>query len=252
MVVNPEIQIGLSNVSLSFAPQARKPLGLKKRREATASHATGQGSLRSPILQNISFDVRQGDRIGLIGANGAGKSTLLRVIAGIYEPDLGEIYRNARIAAVLDLGYSMNSEANGETSAVTRCLYEGMHWSDIGPIVEEIHEFSGLGEKFYQPVRTFSSGMQSRLGIALSTQFTGDVLVLDEGIGAADLAFLQKARARIEKFLSATGTLVLASHDESLLKSQCTVGIWLTDGKITQQGPIDEVLASYHAAYKVE
>jgi ABC-type polysaccharide/polyol phosphate transport system ATPase subunit len=252
MAVERAVKISLRDVTLSFTQSKRRllPAWSKLGRKTTQGHVEVAPAL--PALDRISLEIREGDRIGLLGANGSGKSTLLRVLAGIYAPDSGEVIRHASTAAVLDLGYSMNSEASGETSAITRCLYEGLAWDEVMPVVEQIHEFTGLGDKFYQPVRTYSSGMQSRLAIGLSTQFTGDVLLLDEGIGAADLAFLRKARERIDSFLSSTGTLVLATHDESLLRSQCSVGIWLRDGRVAEFGPIDDVVNSYHVAYAPE
>lgn len=247
MAVDDQIVMRLEEVTFSFGSSNRRllPKVFKKgHRDSQVQRAAVR-----PALSKISLEIRHGDRIGLVGSNGSGKSTLLRLLAGIYEPDGGRITRNGRIAAVLDVGYSMNSEATGEDSAYTRCLYEGLTWAEAKPVVKEIHEFTGLGEKFFAPVRTYSSGMQSRLSIGLSTQFTGDVLLLDEGIGAADLAFLRKAQSRIESFLAASGTLVLASHDENLLRGECSHALWLRDGDVAGFGPIDEVLTAYHQAY---
>lgn len=247
MAIGDQVVMHLEEVTFSFDNSNRRLLPRSLRRGHRKEQA--QHPAARPALRNISLEIRDGDRIGLVGSNGSGKSTLLRLLAGIYEPDAGSITRNGRIAAVLDVGYSMNSEATGEDSAFTRCLYEGLTWAEAKPVVEEIHEFTGLGEKFYAPVRTYSSGMQSRLSIGLSTQFTGDVLLLDEGIGAADLAFLRKAQSRIESFLAASGTLVLASHDENLLRGECTDALWLRDGDVAGFGPIDEILEAYHQAY---
>lgn len=248
MAVKAPVRISLSDVSFDFGNPNRRilPRWLKPGSKVATGHAPQS---HKPALSNLTLDIREGDRVGLIGANGSGKSTLLRLLAGIYEPDTGTILRPSRIAAVLDVGYSMNSDASGEASAFTRCLYEGLSWAEARAVVQEIHNFTGLGDKFFAPVRTYSSGMQSRLSVGLSTQFTGDVLLLDEGIGAADLAFLRRAQARIESFLSASGTLVLATHDEHLLKSECTSALWLKDGEAVRFGPIDEVLADYHEAY---
>lgn len=242
------LQIQLRDVTFGFGSPSRRLLPAWRRKQSQRRDVPA-GLAPRPALDRVSLEIREGDRIGLIGSNGSGKSTLLRILAGIYFPDSGEIHRHVRTAAVLDVGYSMNSDSSGEVSAITRCLYEGMTWDAARSVVDEIHEFTGLGDKFFQPVRTYSSGMQSRLSVALSTQFTGDVLLLDEGIGAADLAFLRKARVRIEKFLSATGTLVLATHDESLLRSECTSALWLHEGQTMGFGPIDELLKAYHDAF---
>ena len=248
MALTPSVKISLENVSFDFGNPNRRLLPKRLRRSTGADDTPAQYPPKG-ALNNLTLQIRGGDRIGLIGSNGSGKSTLLRVLAGIYEPDSGRITRDAKIAAVLDVGYSMDSEASGEVSAFTRCLYEGLTWEEARPVVKEIHEFTGLGDKFFAPVRTYSSGMQSRLSVGLSTQFTGDVLLLDEGIGAADLAFLRKAQSRIESFLAASGTLVLATHDENLLKSECSSALWLKDGEMVQFGPIDEVVTAYHEAY---
>jgi ABC-type polysaccharide/polyol phosphate transport system ATPase subunit len=196
-------------------------------------------------LDNVSFSLKEGDRIALIGHNGSGKSTLLRVLAGIYHPSAGQVTVDGTIGAIFDQGYGLDMEATGRENIYLRALALGMSTKDIESRVDEIIEFAELGDFIELPMRTYSAGMSARLAFGVTTTLSADVLLIDEGIGAGDAAFLQKANKRISEMVAKAGILVLGSHSEALLRATCNRAILMHHGKMIMQGSVDEVLARY-------
>lgn len=193
-------------------------------------------------LNGISLKLEQGARIGLIGHNGAGKTTLLRVMAGIYPPNSGTIQSSGRITSLLDIGLGINPNASGRENIYLRALYMGRSHKETDDIIDDIAEFAELGPFLSMPVRTYSAGMQTRLLFAVATAFRTDILLLDEGIGAGDAAFAERAQIRLQSFVDQAGILVFASHDNGLMRSFCRDVIKMEAGKIVQMGPIDEIM----------
>jgi ABC-2 type transport system ATP-binding protein/lipopolysaccharide transport system ATP-binding protein len=207
-----------------------------------ASHVVVRG------LQDVTAQVVHGDRVALIGRNGAGKTTLLRVMAGIYEPIAGTAMIEGRIAPLFDFGLGMDPEGTGYDNIILRGLYLGLSRAGIRSKVDEIAEFTELGPFLNLPLRTYSAGMQTRLSFAVSTCIEPEILLLDEGIGAGDAAFLEKARRRLEAVVARAGILVFASHSEGLVRQLCTRAILLDQGSVVMAGPIDAVLERYKSA----
>ncbi|RFB78684.1 ABC transporter ATP-binding protein [Methylovirgula sp. 4M-Z18] len=197
-------------------------------------------------LDNVSFELNEGDRVALIGHNGSGKSTLLRVLAGIYHPSQGQVKVEGKIGAIFDQGYGLDTEATGRENIYLRGLALGMRSREIEARVDEIIEFAELGDFIELPMRTYSAGMSARLAFGVTTTISADVLLIDEGIGAGDTAFLEKANQRISQMVERAGILVLGSHSETLLKHTCNRGILMHHGKMIMNGPLDEVLDCYH------
>lgn len=193
-------------------------------------------------LNGITLHIETGARIGLIGHNGAGKSTLLRVMAGIYPPNSGRVRTVGRITSLLDIGLGVDGHATGRENIYLRALYMGRSAKETALVIDDIAEFTGLGAFLDMPVRTYSAGMQARLLFAVSTAFEADILLLDEGIGAGDAEFAQKAQTRMQQFIDKAGILVLASHDFGLLRTFCKTIIHLEGGQISRMGPIDEMI----------
>ena len=196
-------------------------------------------------LQDVSLSVERGDRVALIGFNGAGKSTLLRVIAGIYEPTSGEIQTIGHIAALLGSGLGLEVDCTGRENILLHGLYLGLSKRELRRQADEIAQFTELGTFLDMPLRTYSLGMNARLSFAISTAVSPDILLLDEGLGAGDAAFMTKANQRLHEFAAQAGIMVLASHSEALIRQMCNKAILLDRGRISRVGPVDDVLQYY-------
>ncbi len=196
-------------------------------------------------LTDVSFALEEGDRVALIGHNGAGKTTLLRVLAGIYHPVSGTIVTKGRIAPLFDVSLGMSPDSTGWENIRIRALYLGMSDEELARKIDGIAEFTELGQFLDMPMRTYSLGMQTRLAFAVSTAIEPEILLLDEGIGAGDAAFFEKANKRLDAFVERSGIMVLASHAEALVDRLCNKGIVMEHGRVRFIGPKDEALAFY-------
>jgi lipopolysaccharide transport system ATP-binding protein len=184
-------------------------------------------------LDGIDLEFRNGDRIGLVGPNGSGKSTLLRVIAGSYEPMKGSVEVQGRVASMLSIWLGMDWDATGYENIFIRAAIMGARRRDMEALVEDISEFTELGEYLNMPLRTYSTGMAMRLAFAISTSVSADIILMDEWLSAGDSTFAKKAGNRLAKILDEAKILVLASHQLDLIKSQCNRIVRLDHGKVT-------------------
>lgn len=196
-------------------------------------------------LDDISLRINKGERVGLIGLNGAGKSTLLRVISGIFQPSKGSVEILGRVSPLLDFATGLELHHTGLENIRIRLMFLGEPLEKIDELIEEIIEFSELGEFIHMPARMYSTGMFMRLAFAISTAINPEILVADEVIGAGDAQFVEKAKRRLEEFLSGERTTVLSSHSVDLIRNFCDRVIWLHHGKIIADGNCDEVLKDY-------
>jgi ABC-type polysaccharide/polyol phosphate transport system ATPase subunit len=185
-------------------------------------------------LKDVSFEFREGDKVGLIGHNGAGKSTLLRTMAGVYTPVSGSVLTKGRIATVLELGAGMDSELSGFENIVRMSMLLGLSEQAIRAKLPDIEEFTQLGEFLRLPIRTYSSGMATRLMFAVATSTEPDILLVDEVFGTGDAEFQEKARNRMEALISSVGIFVFASHDHAALKRYCKRFFRLEHGSMTE------------------
>jgi ABC-type polysaccharide/polyol phosphate transport system ATPase subunit len=201
-------------------------------------------------LDSIDLDVPEGSRLGLVGANGAGKSTLLSVMAGVLPPTSGSIEVQGRVLALLGgAAAGMDQEASGRANIVSLGVQLGETPAGMRRRIDDVTEFSGLASRIDHPVYSYSTGMQTRLRFSILTSLRPDVLLLDEGLGTADAEFAQRADERLREFMSSAGIVVLASHGDHLLRSQCDTAVWLDQGRVREQGELDGVLMNYHASY---
>jgi lipopolysaccharide transport system ATP-binding protein len=168
-------------------------------------------------LNNITLDLKDGDRLGVMGPNGAGKSTLLRTLAGVYHPTSGSIDVSGSIASLIDISLGMDSEATGYENIRMRAIMMGMKLKKIKLIEEEIAEFTELGKFLELPIRTYSTGMHMRLGFAVSTTVPADIILMDEWLSVGDSDFLIKAEKRLHDYIQKSSILVIASHSEDLI-----------------------------------
>ena len=196
-------------------------------------------------LRDITLSLKMGDRVGLVGHNGAGKSTLLRLLSGIYEPTRGRTVVRGRVAPVFDLGVGMDPEITGYENIIIRGLFLGQTRKQMLAKVDEIAEFTELGDYLSMPLRTYSTGMRVRLAMGVVTSIDPEILLLDEGIGAVDADFLKKAQSRLQALVERSGILVFASHSNEFLARLCKTAMWIDHGTIRMQGSIEEVVRGY-------
>jgi ABC-type polysaccharide/polyol phosphate transport system ATPase subunit len=196
-------------------------------------------------LEDISFSLNSGQRLGLIGHNGAGKTTLLKVLAGIYEPAAGQLRVEGNVAPLFDLMGGMDMDATGWENIRLRGILLGFTPRQIKAKMEEIAEFSDLGHYLSMPIRTYSAGMLVRLAFSISTSSQADILLMDEMIGAGDAAFISKAETRLKDFVKNASILVLATHAVPILRQWCTHAMLLHHGCMVQLGQIEDVLRKY-------
>ena len=183
-------------------------------------------------INRVSFELRDGDRVGLVGHNGSGKSTLLRVLAGAYEPVGGTLRVEGSIASMLNIWLGMDLEGTGYENIFMRAVIMGLRRHEIEPMIDEIIDFSQLGDYMDMPMRTYSSGMAMRLAFSISTCVSADILLMDEWLSVGDAEFSEKARHRLNDVVSRAQIMVLASHDESLIRSNCNKIMHLSHGEL--------------------
>ncbi len=228
---------------------------LKKAVFAAASGRLGEDRQHRIVVQalrNVSFTLRPGDRLGLVGGNGAGKTTLLRTLAGIYEPVVGQLRVDGVIGSLLDVNAGMNPDLSGRENILLRGLYNRMSQAQIAAMVEDVMDFAELGEFMELPVRLYSSGMGVRLAFAMATAIRPQILLMDEWFLAGDANFLDKARARLENLVRTAEILVLSSHLDSIVREWATRVIWLDHGRIRDDGEPEAVLQNYLGARQAE
>ncbi|MDT7655425.1 MAG: lipopolysaccharide transport system ATP-binding protein [Pseudonocardiales bacterium] len=241
------VSIDIQHAFVDFPIFDAKSRSLKKAVLGKAGGKIGTES-RVPIieaLRDINLNLRQGARVGLVGHNGAGKSTLLRLMSGIYEPTRGSALIQGKVAPVFDLGVGMDPEISGFENIMVRGLFLGMTRKQMQDRVDDIAEFSELGDYLSMPLRTYSTGMRVRLALGVVTSIDPEILLLDEGIGAVDAEFLAKARDRLNELVERSGILVFASHSDEFLADLCDTAIWMDRGTIKEHGPLREVLTHY-------
>ena len=198
-------------------------------------------------LDDISFSLEAGDRLGLIGANGAGKSTLLRVMAGIYPPTAGSVRTQGKTVPLLDIALGMDDHSTGRQNIRLRGLLLGMSDAEIRAKSEEIAAFTELGDYLDLPLRTYSTGMRVRLGFAISTAVDAQILLLDEVLGVGDARFQDKAKTRLEDLHHRAEIVVIALHSNEAIRKACNKAMWLDRGKLMAIGSTAEVTAAYEA-----
>ncbi|HJE91702.1 MAG TPA: ABC transporter ATP-binding protein [Dietzia timorensis] len=243
-----QVSITCENACVDFPIFDAKSRSLKKAVLGSAGGAIGKTDSNVVVveaLKNINLNLKEGDRIGLVGHNGAGKSTLLRLLSGIYEPTRGAAQIRGRVAPVFDLGVGMDPEISGYENIIIRGLFLGQTRKQMQQKMDEIADFTELGDYLSMPLRTYSTGMRVRLAMGVVTSIDPEILLLDEGIGAVDAEFMKKARIRLEKLVERSGILVFASHSNDFLAQLCDSAMWIDHGEIRQTGEIEEVVTSY-------
>ncbi len=242
---NVTLEYPVLDSSRSFRTELRRTIGGAIRREGRSQTVT------IVALDGVNLVAEKGDRIGLIGRNGAGKSTVLKIIAGIYPPTSGRLTVTGHVTPMLTIGLGMDPEETGFENIYTCGLLLGLSKKEIRARLDDIVEFSELGNFLDMPMRTYSQGMQMRLGFAIATSGNPEILLIDEVIGTGDAEFAAKAELRMRKFLEQASILCLASHSARLIETYCDKALWLDQGRVVAFGKVDEVLQRYEDASQV-
>lgn len=197
------------------------------------------------VLQGLNLEVKSGEWLGIIGANGSGKSTLLKIIAGIYEPDSGQVLVEGKLVPFLELGVGFNPDLSARDNIYLNGVILGMARSKITEKFETIVNFAGIGNFVNQKLKNFSTGMQVRLGFSIAFQASGDIYLLDEILAVGDYRFQQKTDQVFRKMKQRGRTVILISHSLDNIKKYCDRVAWLDQGKITKIGSPEKVLRQY-------
>ncbi len=198
-------------------------------------------------IRDFSLTITQGERVGIVGHNGSGKSTLLRALAGIYPMSSGSVTVRGQVGALLDTNLGFEPEATGRENIYYRGTTLGRSRKQLKEVEQDIIDFADIGEFIDLPMRTYSAGMSVRLGFAVSTQFSPDILLIDEVFGAGDAAFSKKAQKLMMEIVERAGIVVIVTHDLPLVERICTRVLWLERGRIMMDGPPNVVLPKYTA-----
>tara|TARA_A100001011_G_scaffold400496_2_gene515539 strand:+ start:170 stop:925 length:756 start_codon:yes stop_codon:yes gene_type:complete len=250
-----ESYIKMKSASLDFP--IYEGLDLSFRNKLTKFGKLGTTKIRNSIerkivrgLDNIDLDIKKGDKVAIIGPNGSGKTTLLKLLAGIYTPTSGEIQIHGKISSMIDLGFGFVDDATGYENIILSRVISGETIKDKNRIMKEAHEFTGLDEYLNLPMRTYSSGMKSRLALSTALFSIPDILLIDEFFSTGDLEFSKKSRGKIKEIMDNSSIMLFASHDLDLIKKLCTKAIYMKNGKINYYGSIEEAKKKYENDYK--
>lgn len=237
------VAITAQNVHLSY--RSIVPVS-KRKQESSVKRASRVEHFEA--LHGISFEILQGEIVGLVGRNGSGKSTLLRVLAGIFEADSGSVDLHGSTVSLLALGVGFLKQLSGRENIYLSAMLLGFSKQQVDEQIDEIIEFSELGSFIEKPVRTYSSGMVSKLGFAITAILKTDIILVDEVLSVGDAKFKKKSFNKMLELISEKNrTVIIVSHDTKTIQRLCTSVIWLHDGDIRMTGPTDEVMQAYDA-----
>jgi lipopolysaccharide transport system ATP-binding protein len=242
------VAIGLEGVSKRF----RRGAGRNTLKDFVQDRLRGRRGEEFWALSDVTFDVDRGSTVGLIGANGSGKTTLLRLVSGLGKPTRGAIRRQDEVAAILSLGDTFDPMLTGRENAVTAGILSGRRRRDVLRRLDEIVTFAELEEVFDDPLRTYSDGMRLRLAFSVAVDRAPGVLVVDEVLSVGDLRFQEKCFARLAELREHGTTILLASHDDGIVRRLCEQVVWLSHGRIQALGTPDDVYERYEGAMRAE
>ena len=202
-------------------------------------------------LKGVSFEVEEGKILGIIGKNGAGKSTMLRAIAGIFSPDKGKIDLHGRTISLLSIGVGFNKKLTGRENIYLSGMLLGFSEEEIAAKEKEIIEFADIGDFIRKPVKTYSSGMYSKLAFAITAILETDIMLIDEVLSVGDAKFKEKSYNKMKELISdTTRTVIIVSHSLGTIKELCDEVLWLNDGEVMMKGPASEVIPKYEEFMK--
>lgn len=227
-----DVKIVVQNVEKTFVSRNKARRGLYRKKQIV--HA----------IKGVSFAVRSGESLGIMGQNGSGKSTLLRIIAGGENPTSGRVLVSSE-PTLLGVSAALQPHLSGAKNVELGLLAMGILPKQLPDYVEQIVEFTGLGDDIWRPMADYSSGMSARLKFAISTAQDPDLLLIDEALATGDASFSHRAQSKTEELLAHSGSVILVSHNGSQVRDMCERAIWLHNGEIVADGPSDEVAPAY-------
>lgn len=236
--------ISLNGVTLDYAIYSVRAQSL---RNAVLNMAVGGKLMKGSndvtvvrALNNVSFELREGDRLGLVGHNGSGKTSMLKVLAGVYEPTGGMIRVSGRVSSMISMSIGLDHEASGLQNIKNLAMMQQIPKKEIERRLPEIIAFSELGAYIHMPFKTYSAGMMARLTFSVATALNADILIMDEWISAGDADFQLKAADRMSSFVDEAKIVVIASHDLGMIKRVCNKVMVMEAGRPTYFGPTEE------------
>lgn len=239
MADKKNIALSLDNVHISYR-------GLKKRSIRSSWFKLKEKTNMFEAVKGITFEIEEGKILGIVGKNGSGKSTLLRAIAGIFSPDKGSINLHGNTVSLLSIGVGFNKKLTGYENIYLSGLLLGFSEKEIKKKEKEIIEFADIGDFIYKPVKTYSSGMYSKLAFAITAILETDIMLIDEVLSVGDAQFKTKSYNKMKELISDDKrTVVIVSHNSSTLNELCDVVLWINDGEVMMFGNTKEVLKEY-------
>lgn len=250
--MSSEVAISVKNLSKCYqiynVPHDRLKQSIYPKMQRTLGLEVKQYYREFWALNDVSFDVKKGQTVGIVGRNGSGKSTLLQMICGTLNPTSGDVFTNGRIAALLELGSGFNPEFTGRENIYMNASVIGLQREEIQAKFDDIVAFADIGDFVEQPVKTYSSGMLVRLAFAVIAHVNADILIVDEALAVGDAFFTQKCMRFLREFMK-NGTVLFVSHDTASVKNLCNHAIWLENGKVIKAGTPKEVCDGYLQNY---
>ncbi len=198
-------------------------------------------------LNDVSFEIKKGETVGIIGKNGSGKSTLLKIITGVLTPTSGRVNVHGKISAILELGAGFNNEMTGIENIYLNTSINGMNKQETNKIIDEIVDFAELGEHIYQPIKTYSSGMKARLAFGVAINVDPEILIVDEALSVGDVRFQQKCLRRMEEFKAQNKTILFVSHSTGMIERFCDRAVWIHEGNIRDIGDSELISKKYYS-----
>ena len=242
--LDSDIAIDVEHLTMEFKVSNDKIDTIKEYVIRTIKHNKREGK-KVKVLDDISFTVKRGEKLGILGFNGAGKSTLLRIIAGIYEPSEGNITINGKIAPLLELSAGFDKNYSGKDNIYLNGALLSMDKEYLDSKYDEIVEYSELGDYINFPVKNYSKGMKAKLGFSIATLIDPDILIIDEILSVGDIKFRKKSGEKINEMMAEGVTVLLVSHSINQVRRICDRCIWIDNGKLIMEGPADEVCDAY-------
>ena len=242
--IDREVMIEVNHLAMEFKVSKDKIDTLKEYIIRTIKR-TKNDHKKVRILDDVSFNIYKGERVGILGFNGAGKSTLLRIIAGIYEPSEGEITIHGKIAPLLELSAGFDKNYSGKNNIFLNGALLSMEEDFIKEKYDEIVEFSELGEHINYPVKNYSKGMRAKLGFSIATLVNPEILIIDEILAVGDIKFRKKSSQKIKSMMKEGVTVLLVSHSINQIKDICDRCIWIENGRVYMEGPARKVCNAY-------
>jgi ABC-type polysaccharide/polyol phosphate transport system ATPase subunit len=242
--MNQGTAVRAEGVTVRFRPFVERKPTLRK----TLANLRSREREDVVALDQVSFVVKRGEAFGIVGRNGAGKSTLMRVVAGTLRPDEGRVISHGRTSTLLQLGVGFNNELSGVRNIYLGGLAAGLRRSQIDEIYDDIVKYAELEDAIDRPIKTYSSGMVSRLAFSIGMHLEPDILLLDEILSVGDESFRVKSDQAIRELLDRAGTILFVSHNLNKVAEFCDQAMWLERGRVKGHGPAQAVVENYRAA----